>query len=808
MRSVVHDLRYAFRSLAKSPAFTVAAILMLALGIGANTAVFSLLDDALYQRLPVRDPDALRTVVVMGRSGEEMSNVPAELFDALRESPRAFSDVFAWMRSEMNLDTGGDSERALVQYVSGDYFSSLGVRMAIGRPIGRTDDEHGEAVAVLSHRFWQRRFGGHAHAIGSTLHLNGTPLTIVGVTGPEFFGLDRGTSPDVTIPLPRPSPFTNVWVTVRLAPAATRAAAEGEAQTAMERAIEMIRPRLTRYRSSDRDWYLTLRAGLRPGDKGLGLTMERYVGALWMLLALSAGVLLIACVNTAHLLLARALTRAHEFGVRVALGAGRARLIRQLLVESVVLASLGATAGLLMAPVVHRVLVRLLMQDVTHEVIAFRINTHVVIFCVASAAAAVVLFGLVPAVRATRVDVARVLQRAAPGGRGRRQMLANALIVVQVAVALTLLFGAGLLVRSFRALAELDTGIGVDRMLTMRIAFGPRETGRRHETQIYSDLVERVGAIPGVTTAALGWDSALASGRASKSIWVEGQPVERAQSAGFNVVGPGFFEASGIPLLLGREFTGADAAYAKKVVIVNEAWVRRYAGGQHPIGMRLGDEGAGSIGKYEVVGVVKDSRSMSLRRDPEPMLYQPLLQDEWASSVVLHVRTSDNPWLARDRVRAAIRAVDPRLPVFDETTLEERRSMALAQDRMLAALSSALGLLALVLTAIGVYGVIAFSVGRRTAEVGIRMALGANAGSVRWMVVRETLALVGIGGAIGVPIALAGAMLLRSTLFGVMAWDPLTLTVSVLVLIGIGALAGDLPARRAARLDPAAALRQ
>jgi predicted permease len=808
MRSFVQDLRYAVRGLAKSPAFTAVAMLMLALGIGANAAVFSLLDEALYQRLQIRDPDTLRIVVVTPHRGEETSNVPWELFAALRDSPRAFSDVFAWMRTEMHFDTGGDSERVLTQYVSGRYYSSLGVRMWIGRPIAEPDEDNPGPVAVLSHRFWVRRFDGDTNAIGRTIHLNGIAATIVGVTPPEFFGLDRGVSPDVTIPLAKRSPFTNLWVTVRLAPDASAAAADGEAQAAMRRAIEMIRPRLTRSRQSDRDWYVTLRAGLRPGDKGLGLAMQRYLGALRILLALSAGVLLIACVNIANLLLARALARAHEFGVRVALGAGRVRLMRQVLVESLVLAALGSAAGIAVAFFIHGILIRLLMQDLKYKTIAFQMNNHLLLFCLATAAAGIVLFGFVPAARATRVDVARALQLAAPGGRGRRQMLAKGLIIVQVGAALTLLLGAGLLVRSFRALGELDTGVALDRMLTLRIALSPRETQRREKTQVYTDLVERVRAIPGVTAAALGWDLALGSGSSGKSIWVEGQPVERGQVAGFNVVGPGFFRAAGIPLLLGREFTSADAADARKVVIVNDAWVRKYSAGRNPIGMHVGDEGAASIAKYEVVGVVKDSRTMSLRRAPGPMLYQPLLQDDWASNVVLHVRTSDNPWLVRDRVRAAVRSINPRLPVYDETTLDERRSLALSQDRMMAALSGALGLIALLLTAVGIYGVIAYSVGRRTAEIGIRMALGASAGSVRWMVVRETLALVGIGVAIGVPLALAGATLLRSILFGITPRDPLTLAVSLVVLIGAGALAGYLPARRAARLDPAAALRQ
>jgi len=638
--------------------------------------------------------------------------------------------------------------------------------------------------------------------------VNGQPAAVVGVTPPGFFGLDRGVSPDVTLPLPARSPFANLWVTARLKPGANDGDARAEANAALQRALAIVAPRLSKYREASRQAILTLRADLRPADKGLGVAMQSYVEPLRLLLLLSAGVLLIACVNVANLLLARAVARRHEFGVRVALGAGRWRLVRQVFTESAVLAALGSLLGVALAIVIHRALVGLLMQDLAHRELAFRLNGHLLGFAAAIAAATVLIFGSVPALRGTRIDVNASLQSAAPRGRGRRHAVARGLVVAQVAAALVLLVGAGLLLRSFRTLSALDTGVRLERVLTMRIGLSPRETLRLEPTRIYTDLASRVNAVPGVTSAALGWDYALASGGANKSIWIEGLPPEQGQGAGFNVVGPGFFATAGIPIVLGREFRSSDDAAARKVVVVNEALVRRYLPGRNPIGLHIGDEGIASIAKYEIVGVVRDSLTMALRRSAQPMLYQPLLQDEWASNVVLHVRTQEDPWSVSDRVRAAIRALDPRLPVYEVTTLDERHSQALDRDRMMALLSAGLGAVALLLTIVGIYGVIAYSASRRTAEIGIRIALGATAASVRWLIVRDTALLLLAGGTIGIPVSLATSTLVRSMLYGVAPQDPITLAACVVLLAVAGCAAGYVPADRAARLEPAAALRR
>jgi putative ABC transport system permease protein len=801
------DLRYAVRTLARSRTFTLVATLTLAVGIGANAAIFSLLDEALFQRLPVERPDELRAAVVVSRTGERLSNVPAELFQELRQAPRSFSGVFACWRTELSLDAGGDVERVLVQYASGRYYSTLGVPMFLGRPIEDADEHGAGTVAVLSHRFWVRRFGADRSVLGRTLGLNGVPATVIGVTPPLFFGIDRGVSPDVTVPLPNPSPFANLWVTVRLEPGASEREAETESTMALQRALETIRPRLSRYRQSDRERILTLRAALDPAARGAGAAMRTYVEPLWLLILLSTSVLFIACVNVANLMLARTQARREEYAVRLALGAGRRRLVQQVLAESLLLTSLGSVAGLTLALFIHRSLVRLLMNDLAHQALSFSLNAHVLVFTSLITATTVVIVGLTPAWRATRVELRESLRSAVGSARGPRRLLARGFLAGQVAATLILVLAAGLLLRSFGNLVSIDTGVPADRMLTLRIALGPRESGRREPVRVYTDIVNQVQTIPGVARAALGWDFALASGGANKSIWVEGQPPDQSQSTGFNVVGPGFFATAGIPVVLGREFAASDDGSARKVVVVNEAWVRRYSPSGSPIGLHLGDEGAGSVGKYEVVGVVRDTRTMSLRTPPAPMLYQPLLQDEWASSVVLHVRTAGNPWAVKDRVRAAIRGLNPRLPVYDLTTLGDRRSLGLSRDRMMATLSACFAAAALILTILGMYGVIAYSVARRTAEVGLRIALGATPAGIHWLIARDVLATIALGVGAGIPLARAGARIIQSMLFGVTAGDPIVLLLSVSAVLAGGALGGYLPSRRAARLEPAAALR-
>jgi putative ABC transport system permease protein len=592
LRDRVRDLHYSWRQFAADPIVTSVAVLTLAVGIGANAAIFSLLDTALLQTLPVHAPGSLRTVEVVTRSGVEMSNIPSEFFNELRKEPQSFSGVFGYYREQLDFDMGGDIGRVLVQMVSGGYYSTLRLLRFLGRTIDEPDERNRRRVAVLSYSFWARRFGSDPAIVGKTINLNGVPTEVIGVTPPAFFGTDEGVSPDITIPLDNPIQFANVWATVRLKPGVSDKQAQAEAEVALQRALESMPPGLANYRESDREDILTQRAVLTRGDRGLGYKLDSYTASLQTLLLLSGVVLLIACVNIANVLLARFSARTHEIGVRLTWGASRGRLVRQFLTESALLSGLAAVAGIAVAFWLQRALVVLLLDDEARQAIHFTLNAHVLAFSAAAAIVSLLLFGLAPALHATNADVLPLLKSEASGARVARPVLAKGLIVVQVAASVLLLTGAGLLVRSFIKLTAVHPGMPAENMLVMRIGLSPREYQQAYPLSVYQELVERVQRVPGVVSTALGWDFAFGSGGHFRSVWVEGQPPERGQMAGFNVVGPGFFSTAGIPLVQGHEFSTRDAVGAPKVVIINEAFAKQYFRSQNPIGRHLGDGGS------------------------------------------------------------------------------------------------------------------------------------------------------------------------------------------------------------------------
>lgn len=799
------DVGYGLRQLRRSPGFTGVALLTLALAIGANAALFSLLDAAMFKRLPVPQPERLVSVIVTMPSGGWMSNVPSPLFQELRREPRCFSSVTAFYQDRATIRWGAESDRALVLYASGDYYATLGVRPLIGRLIGPEDDADGSA-AVLGHDFWVRWLAADPAVLGQTLIVDGAPRTIVGVTPRGFFGTDRSTSNEVTVPLGDPRKLANVWLVARLREGADRAQARLETDLAWRRAQEILRPTYSRLRPSQRDELLAHGVTLLPADREGGLMgMREHLERLGVLGLLSAVVLLIGCANLANLLLARGASRSAEIGTRLAIGATRARMIRQLVVESLILSSAGGVFGLAFGCLAHRVLVAFLIGEDIPAGVAFDLDVRLLLFTATVSLATALLFGIAPAVRASRIEVMQALRR---GARVASLRAGKGLVVAQVAMCVVLLTAGTLLARTLANLRTLDRGFSAENLLLVDVGTGDRERSGPGVSAFYQELIARAEAVPGVISASLGANALFGSGRWNKNVWVQGRPVDERQSAAYNVVAPAFFATAGLPLVAGRDLSIHDRLDTPRVVIVNEAFARAYCPAGAPIGCRFGDRGPQSAGTFEVVGVVKDARHRSLRRPPEPTVYEALFQEDRPSAVTLHVRALGSPSLLAPRLRDELRRLDPTLPVHTVRTIAQQIDASLRQDRMMATLSGWFALVALFLTCIGLFGTVAYGVERRLREIGIRLALGATRAHVLRVVVGGTLALVGVGAAIGAALAFASTRVVQSLLFNLSPTDPLTLSASVAALIAVAAVACYLPARRATTVDPLAVLRR
>jgi len=810
VETLLQDLRYALRVLRRSPGFTLVAVASLALGIGANTAIFSMMDSALLKTLPVRDPGRLAQVVSVFDDGRGWySNVSSRIYEELRRNPHSFSDVFAFTISEQTMRAEGSAERVRVEEVSGNYYAALGVPVQLGRPLMQEDARElpSHVAAVLSYSFWTRRFGRDPSVLGRSVFLADTPVTIVGVTVPEFHGAEPSQPPDIAVPLPVDGPWPqslNTWA--RLKPGVTLRQAEPELDVVFQRYLEWLRPEIASWPERNRRALLSERGELRPADRSAGLRVQ-YEEPLKLVFAISGVVLLIACANVANLLLARVEARASEMGLRLAIGAGRKRLTRQLLTESMLLAAIGAILGLLVAYGCHHVLLSALTQGVVTEAMRFQLDSRVLILTLAVSLLVGLLFGIVPALRAARVDVYAALKR--EPGRATvpvRNRLAKGLVVVQVAASFVLLVAAGLLARTLKNLNSVDPGFrNPDTLLTMQIDPG---AGRREALAgLQEEISRRVQEVPGVRSAALAHNIVFGHGSAWKTVYLPGYEHGSNQSpqCGFNVVGAGFFAACGVPLVEGREFTDRDTLIAPGVVLVNETLARKYWPGESAVGKRMGSSADRT--KWEIVGVVKDAKYGNLRSDVPPMMYHALLQWPEPRPMTLHIRTSGDPVQLANRIRSEIAAVDKSLAVFDIKTLKTQVEQTLVRERTIAALAILFGLLALGLTCVGLYGVIAYAAARRTSEIGVRIALGATRAGVIWMILRETLAMLLAGAVFGVPATLVVTRLIRSQLFGLTPSDPATIAGAGIILAVVGAAAGYIPARRAASLDPIGAMR-
>ena len=811
LEDFIQDVRYGARVLRRSPGFVFVAVLSLALGIGANTAIFSLLSQASLEPLPVANPSELVQIILVSPSGARFSNLTPE-FRSLLENRQSFSAALTYAKQPMNLQFGDQSERVPALLVSGSFYSTLGVNAFLGRIIGEADDQPSvPPVAVLSYAFWKRRFAQDPSMLGKTLFLDGRAFTIVGVTPPEFFGVDRLSAPDVTVPLAVFPPPYYAYCLGRLKPGVSLEQGRAELAVSLRQVLETAQDTIKDWSPRDRQEWLGLKADLNRAAAGtwdLQVTLSERVPVLM----LSVGVLLlIACLNVANLLLSRIAARTREISVRLALGAGRGRLCRQLLTESVLLSLAGGLLGLLFAFWGHDLLVSFLPIDPSAAV-RFHLDVRILAFTAAVAILTGILFGTLPALRATRLDPYPALKGEAPRavGAGRLRLRpTRTLLVVQLAASLVLLVGAMLFVRTLHNLQTLDSGFDTEHILLLTI--DPTQSRFRGErvTALYDELTNRVRAIPGVRSAALAEGKLFGSGSWQKTLWVEGYryALDENQYAAFNVVSPGFFSTAGIPLLAGRDFGPQDRAGAPLVAIVNQAFVQKYFQGQNPIGRRFGDEGPASAGKYEIIGVVKDSKYWSLRERPRPSVFHSMAQVPESGALVLHVRTAGAPAAMASLIRQEIQALDKNLVVYNVRTMTEQVDATLRDERMFATLSTFFGALALLLACVGLYGVAAYSLTHRTNEIGIRMALGAHPGDVLWLVLKENLLLVAIGAVIGTPVALACARVVSSLLFGLTPADPASVITGILVLAGVALVACLLPAWRASRVNPLVALR-
>ena len=855
VETFIQDIRYGFRMLRKNPGFTTVAVLTLALGIGANTAIFSVVDAVMLKTLPVRNPQQLLLMTWTAKgwpaivedlegtnrkdpqSGWWISeSVPYPLFDALRTQSTTLSDVFAFSANVngFNVQFDGKPHSAASEPVSGNYFTGLGVQTVLGRPILPSDDvATAPPVAVVSYNFWKSKLGGDESVVGKTIVINSLPLTLVGVAPPEFFGTQPGEDNDI-------------WVTLHMFPRLVRAlnfAEPGQSGAEAEAAAAA-------YWEKASTWWLVVMARLKPdvsapqahaeldvifnqsvdamitsekeqenrpalklaaGNKGLDQLRRQFSEPLFVLMGAVGLVLLIACANVAGLLLARATARQKEIAVRLSLGAKRRRLIQQLLTESLLLAAIGGTLGLLLSRWMSELLVALVASGRQNIALPLGVNGRVLLFTAGVAVLTGIIFGLAPAFSATRMSLTAALKEGGGGSRlgARRSRLAKALVAAQVALSLVLLVGAGLFLRTLQKLESVPLGFEREHLLLFSVAPGLNGYKGAPLAEYYRQVQERIAAIPGVSAVSFSSHGPVGDGVSSSSIKIPGVTSgKEVFDLHRHLVGPGYFATLGIPTLAGRVLDERDDASGQKVAVVNQTLARNAFGEDNSLGKILRFGSDAKPRDFQIIGVVGDAKYNDLRRAAPPTAYFSHLQAiDVASYMTFQVRTQTNPEAVVPALRTEVAAVDANIPITKIDTLVQRIDKALLFERMFSRLTGSFGLLALVLVSVGLYGTMSYFVARRTNEIGIRMALGAQPGGVFRMVLGEGLKLTTAGVVVGLAGAAAGTRLISSVLFEVPALDPWTFVIVAVLLIGIGLVACYIPARRAMRVDPMVALR-
>jgi predicted permease len=827
------DVRFALRTLRRSPVFTIIAVLSLALGIGANTAIFSLLDQVLLRGLPVREPQRLVVFHVAEHfpgwstadNRESVFSFP--MYKDLRDRSRVFDGVMARAGAPVSVSDGGATERAGAEIVSGNYFQALAVMPLLGRNIVPEDDGAPGAhpVVMLSYGYWVRRFGASPAVLNRKITVNGNPLVVIGVGPPGFHGVIGGQTPDLFVPIAMQRQISPTWdaledcqiawlsVFARLKPGVSVAQAQAGMQTVFRPMLEELLARTGRMRSRKaEEELLAMKLSLLEAVQGINEMRRQFQKPLAALMGMVGLVLLIACANVAGLLIARAAGRRKEIAIRLALGAGRKGIMRQLLVESLVLGLAGGVAGLLVGRWTDLGLLRLLAEGGPEGWLSASLDLRVLGFSLLLSVVTGILFGLAPALQSMRAEVASALKdqsasvRSGAGGAQFRR----ALVVAQVALSLLLLVGAGLFARSVSNLMRVDPGFRSSNVLTF--AIDPTSAGYpgARATALYRELQQRLEALPGVEAAGAANPGPLTHSGRGGNITVEGYQAKGDEEVGASqhAVSAGYFRALGVPVVAGREFADRDLAGSQKLAVVNEAFVKRYFRDRNPLGRRLACmAGNKVVPDREIVGVVRDFKHGNLREQAVETVFFPYTQDERPNPLTFYVRAERGESQLASDIRRMVREMDANLPVFAVRPLTVWVQESILTDRLIAILSSAFGALATLLAAVGLYGVIAYTVARRTAEIGVRMALGALPRGVLALVMREVGVLVLAGIAIGLPAALAASRLVESQLFGIKANDPMVFALATLGLCAVGLLAGLIPARRAAAIDPIRALR-
>jgi predicted permease len=834
MQNVWKDITFGLRMLAKSPGFTAIAVITLALGIGANTAIFSLMNQILLRQLPVKNPNELVVLRAPGPAtghissdGDSAESFSYPMYKGLRDNNTVFSGVLARYNFSASVSNHGQTDRASGELVSGNYFEVLGVQPAVGRVFSQDDDKvpGAQPVVVLSHSYWTRHFGGDPTVLNKVLLINNVEMTVVGVAQAGFFGIQVGKTPDIFVPMMMTVQMTqygetldgwnDYWMKVlaRRKPGISEKQAEAGINTTYKPLIEEQLPLIKSNWSEDkRQKFLDKKIFLSSGARGRTIAQREAGTPIITLFVMVALVLLIACTNVANLLLARGASRQREFAIRTAMGASRGRMIRQLLAESLMCALGGGALGILLGTWLMRILTPMVVSSSGIQGLTEKLDPTVLTFAIGATLLSGVFFGLIPAWRVTRMGVTDVIKdqgstsSASVAHVGFRKIL----VAGQVAFTMLLLAGAGLFMRSLWNLRNQDLGMKTDNVITFSVepALNGYDTPRA--IALVNQLRERIATVPGVRAVGTGDVPTLTGDDEGTNITVEGGPqlAEELQDVDYDAVSPAYFSTLGIPLLSGREFNEGDGATAPKVAIVSAAMVKRFFPGRNPLGAHFAFGGGNKVKPdIEIVGVVKDVKQEHVSSEAYPYVYITYAQRPKVTGMTFYVRSTQDPLLLGSTLQGTVREMDANLPVYDLKTMERVVEEDLFSARLVAMLSASFAGLAALLAALGIYGVLAYVVVQRTREIGIRMALGAVAGHVRLLIVKEVGSMVLIGVELGLPLAYGLARFSESILYGVHAGDPAVYALGLGLIAIIALAACFIPARRATRVDPLVALR-